>query len=255
MNILALDTSGAQIHLAALQIVSTPQNTSAEVLAVLSYAEPRELSRQIITLIDNTLQQAGWSADEVDALAVGLGPGSWTGLRIGVTTAKTLAQVHGWQLIGVPTFDAMAQAVWRSSDEAADGDAAPLPEHFLLLVTAPCRPGEVYGKIYECHPEYLAVVQTEWIGTPQLIADTMRVEALARDIAAPCVLIGAAAPLVRTMFDDSDETVVVSLPEGAMAVELGIAGAAALANGEVADPLTLQPLYLAPSAAERNLSV
>jgi tRNA A37 threonylcarbamoyladenosine modification protein TsaB len=121
-------------------------------------------------------------------------------------------------------------------------------------VTAPCRPGEVYGKIYECHPEYLAVVQTEWIGTPQLMADAAGAEAIARDLNAPLVLAGESSHIIGRVLDERRESyLTVPLAMEAVVIEIGIAGAGALQNGETADPLELQPLYLAPSAAERNL--
>ncbi|MBV9866854.1 MAG: tRNA (adenosine(37)-N6)-threonylcarbamoyltransferase complex dimerization subunit type 1 TsaB [Abitibacteriaceae bacterium] len=265
MNILALETSGIAIGVAALRCDA---DGAIEPLAVLGLEESRQLSRQIIAALEATLQHAGWTLDEVDALAVGLGPGSWTSLRIGLTTCKTLAQVRGWQLAGVPTFDAMAQAVWRQAgreqdnseataieaDGAETQDGTGLPEHFLLLATAPSRPGEVYGKIYECQEDYLSLVQSEWLGSPELMADTLQTEALARDTDSPLVLVGLGAAAISEILAARNEMhFEVSLAVEHIVVEVAIAGASALMSGEAADPLELQPLYLAPSAAERNL--
>ncbi|HEX8834616.1 MAG TPA: tRNA (adenosine(37)-N6)-threonylcarbamoyltransferase complex dimerization subunit type 1 TsaB, partial [Abditibacteriaceae bacterium] len=159
MKILALETSGAQIGLAALQ---TEPGALAHPVAVLASAEPRQISRQLISGIDATLGRAAWTLDDVDALAIGLGPGSWTSLRIALSTAKTLAQARGWRFAGVPTFDAMAAAVWRSALQARMSQntmGTELPDRFLMLASAPSRAGEVYAKLYECTPEYLVVVQ------------------------------------------------------------------------------------------------
>lgn len=264
MNILALETSGMALGVAALRCDA---DGAIEPLAVLGLEESRQLSRQIMTAIEATLQHAGWTLDEVDGLAVGLGPGSWTSLRIGLTTCKTLAQVRGWPLAGVPTFDAMAQAVWRQAGQAleataaiddepkgeADGGAG-LPEHFLLLATAPSRPGEVYGKIYECQEDYLSLVQAEWIGSPEMMADTLQTEAMAREVDSPLVLVGPGAASVSQILGERNEMhYEVSVVVEHIVVEVAIAGANALMSGEAADPLQLAPLYLAPSAAERNL--
>lgn len=276
MNILAVDTSGTAIGVAALHY---DESGGVEPLAVLGLPEARQLSRHLIAAIDAVLESAGWDLDDVDGLAVGLGPGSWTGLRIGLTTCKTLAQARNWPLAGVPTFDAMAQGIARqvahlagedetqdevepnepglddSDDEAAeDLTPAGFPEQFLLLATAPCRPGEIYGKIYECEAEYLTSVQPEWIGSPQLMSDTLETEALARGVAGPLVLVGPGAAEVSELLEQRQQThFVVSLAIENLVVEVALAGVIALMSGQAADPLQLQPLYLAPSAAERNL--
>lgn len=256
MNILALDSSGKEVGIAALECDT---GSSVRLAAVLGLEEARQLSRQIMGGMDAAVQRAGWKLDDLDALAVGLGPGSWTGLRIGLSTCKTLAQVRGWLLVGVPSFDAVAQSVWRrawqaEADAPATPDAVRLPEHFMLLTAAPCRPGEVYGKIFECHREYLALVQPEWIGSAQAMLDTLETEALARGLDAPLVLAGPGAAAITALLEERHQPYfAVSTPIENLVVEIGLAGAAALMSGESAAPLELQPLYLAPSAAERNL--
>jgi tRNA threonylcarbamoyladenosine biosynthesis protein TsaB len=243
MKILAWDTSGRAAAFAALQL----EAGAAQVRGLAQLGDTRELSRHIIARLESTLDAAGWTLDDVDALAVGLGPGSWTGLRIGVTTAKTLAQTRGVPLAGVPLFDAMAQSVWRRWETEYS-----LPAHGLLLTAAPCRPGELYAKLFECHPQYLAVAQAEWIGTPEMLAGALAAEALARDLDTTAVVAGAASPLHLSWPAQSEILLPdVALPE--IVTEIGLAGAARLEEGATDDPLALQPLYLAPSAAERNL--
>jgi tRNA threonylcarbamoyladenosine biosynthesis protein TsaB len=256
MNILAIESSGAGAAVAALE---GGAETPAQPVAVVTLSESRRLSRRIIACVDDALRQASWTLDDVDALVIGLGPGSWTSLRIALTTGKTLAQARGWNLIGVPTFDAMAQAVWHFLEQSAiedeDGSEAEaeLPEHYMLLTTARCRPGEIYGKIYECHPDYVALVQPEWVGAPEAMADAAAVEALARSVDAPLVLAGDAAAAVSDVLAERQEThVMLSVPIEVLIVELGRAGGAALEEGRADNPLELQPLYVAPSAAERN---
>jgi len=250
MNILALETGGAAVGIAALVCGAN----SAAPLAARTLAQTRQLSSQIIACIDATLRQAGWTLEDVDAVVVGLGPGSWTGLRIGLTTCKTLAQVRGWALCGVPTFDAMAYGIWHAAQEDDAASTLSLPEHFLILATAPCRADEIYGKIYECHSEYLSIVQSEWIGTAELMAAAAGAEALAREIEAPLVLVGAASPAVEVVLAGQKvPSMTFPMTAEVLAVEIGRHGALLLEDEGAADPLALQPLYLAPSAAERNL--
>lgn len=70
-------------------------------------ARPRHTTR-LMPLIAELLDQAGWRWDEVDRVAVGVGPGSFTGLRIGVATARALAQARGLELVGVSTLEALS---------------------------------------------------------------------------------------------------------------------------------------------------
>lgn len=261
MNVLSLEAATGAA-LCALQIDGEGEAT---VRAIFVLEEARELSQHLIGAVESTLGHAGWALDDVDVLAVGLGPGSWTGLRIALSTWKTLAQTRDIALVGVPSYDAWAQAAWRklheeehreeNAEEDADADQSTLGASRLLLVSGACRPGEVYGKIFESHPEYLMAAQDEWIAAEQQMLDTLWTQALSRHIEAAPLLVGTPLlpPGLAQRMNQSGEasaTMEVSIEEAS--VEVAIAGAIAMAEGEVSDPLILQPLYLAPSAAERN---
>jgi tRNA threonylcarbamoyladenosine biosynthesis protein TsaB len=70
-------------------------------------ARPRHTSR-LMPLIAELLEEAGWGWDRVDRVAVGVGPGTFTGLRIGVATARALAQARGLELVGVSTLESLS---------------------------------------------------------------------------------------------------------------------------------------------------
>ena len=63
----------------------------------------------LIPSIDELLQSTGWKKDDLDLIVVGVGPGSFTGIRIGVVTARTLAQALNLPLVGVSLFDCYAE--------------------------------------------------------------------------------------------------------------------------------------------------
>lgn len=68
-------------------------------------------SRELLPSIDNLLNEAGTPLKELDGIAVSLGPGSFTGLRIGLSTSKALAQVLRIPMVGIPTLDVIVMNV------------------------------------------------------------------------------------------------------------------------------------------------
>src|SRR5205807_8260403 len=73
-------------------------------------ARPRHATR-LLSLVAETLDRAGLPAAQMDRVAVGIGPGTFTGLRIGIATARGLAFAHGIGLVGVGTLRALAAGV------------------------------------------------------------------------------------------------------------------------------------------------
>ena len=103
--------------------------------AVSLFESKRSLSRRLLGEVDGLLTRNSLTLEDMTAFAVGLGPGSFTGVRVGVTTAKTLAQVTGKPLVGVGTLDAYASVLKR------------LNGPFMPIL--PSRRGEVYAALYE----------------------------------------------------------------------------------------------------------
>ena len=129
MTFLAFDTSGEMCVLALAEEDGT-------VKSITVFEGRRTLSRRLMGELDSLLTRSGLTLPDLTAFAVGLGPGSFTGVRVGVTTAKTLAQVMGKPLVGVGTLDAYA-AVWQTM-----GDDGP------LVPVLPSRRGEVYAAVF-----------------------------------------------------------------------------------------------------------
>lgn len=127
MSILALDTSTDYLTLA----VTRGGRTAAR----LHRKAPRSHSTLLMSAIDTVLRKARLKLADLDGIAVGVGPGSFTGLRIGVATVKGLAYVTGVPVAAVPTFDAIA----RNAGKAAG----------TVCVVLDARKGKVYGAFYE----------------------------------------------------------------------------------------------------------
>ena len=231
---------------------------AASLHALATIAEPRALARDLIATIDRVLDAAGWTIADLDLIVTGLGPGSWTSLRVGLTTAKTLAQAHTIPLVGVPSFDALgaaAHGLYREMDISgtlAELNAAPAS---LLLVLAPCRPGEEYGKLFVSHADYLGISQAEWIAPVATHLDAAYSQMMASEVHGPLLIAGDSAALAADFLVARGEKFHrFEVTPDILGLDLAIAGAAKLASGELDDPLTLAPLYLAASNAERNLA-
>lgn len=112
---LAIETSGLFGSVAA-GVVS---RNACELAASTPLPRDARSARTLAPAIHSLLEGLGWSPSDLAAVAVAVGPGSFTGLRVGVTTAKTLAWATGAAAIGVDTLDALALAAEPPADAAS----------------------------------------------------------------------------------------------------------------------------------------
>src|SRR5688572_7644865 len=98
--ILALETGSSLASLALMD--------GLDIVAETAFRHRMVLSRDLMPAIDELLAGAGAAWDDVEAVAVGLGPGSFTGLRIGVVTAKALAWAARRAVLGISSLAALA---------------------------------------------------------------------------------------------------------------------------------------------------
>jgi len=98
---------------------------------------PREHTQRILPLVQQQLSEGGVTLAELDALAFGRGPGSFTGVRIGIGIAQGLALGAGLPMIGVSTLMTMAQGAWRKTGATR------------VLAAIDARMGEVYWAEYQ----------------------------------------------------------------------------------------------------------
>ncbi|HEY4232265.1 MAG TPA: tRNA (adenosine(37)-N6)-threonylcarbamoyltransferase complex dimerization subunit type 1 TsaB [Lacipirellulaceae bacterium] len=119
MRIIAIETSGQAGSVAALEAMGSELRLLRE--ATLSGGS--RTAQSLAPLTRQLLADAGWSAKSIELVAVAVGPGSFTGLRIGVTMAKTFAYVVEAQIIGINTLEVVADqariaagALWAVMD-------------------------------------------------------------------------------------------------------------------------------------------
>ncbi len=99
---LAIETSGRAGSIAL--------GRGGELLGVAPLGEPRRHNLGLMPAVDALCREHGVKPNELDEVYVSLGPGSFTGLRVGITTAKMLALATGARVVGVPTLDTLAEA-------------------------------------------------------------------------------------------------------------------------------------------------
>ncbi len=93
------------------------------VVASVELPKGREHNRALVPKVGALLDEQGWKVAELTGIAVGIGPGSYTGLRIGLMLAKTLAYATGCRLIAVPTFHWLAASVADADEVDVIADA------------------------------------------------------------------------------------------------------------------------------------
>lgn len=101
MRILAVDTSSAQATAACLE--------DGRVLSKVAADSTRRHAETVLPMIDSALEIAGWKLEDADAFAVDIGPGSFTGVRIGVSVMNAFAFALGRNVLGISSLRALAE--------------------------------------------------------------------------------------------------------------------------------------------------
>jgi tRNA threonylcarbamoyladenosine biosynthesis protein TsaB len=189
-------------------------------------------SRRLLGSVRWVLEAAGIDWQDLDAVAVSCGPGSFTGLRIGMAAAKAFAMAASKPLIGVGTLDALALA-------------SPMgPGLVCCLLDA--RKQEVYRAFYRLGEDGLPVqVSPPAVLPPARLLDS---------IAEPVLLVGPGAMVYKELW--AGRKGVTLLPDHLAqpcARHVGLLAAHKLAAGTLLEPALAAPLYVRASEAEINL--
>jgi tRNA threonylcarbamoyladenosine biosynthesis protein TsaB len=201
------------------------------VLAELDLAPERPVSEQILPALDTLLGLAGVSLPQIEAFAISIGPGSFTGLRVGLATLKGLAFGVDAPVAAVPTLAALAAG------------AAPAPGPVAALLDA--RRGEVYAAVF---PEAGAL-------EPTLLPEGVyEARALTEKLPAGCMVVGEGALLHREALTAPGGAPRLALADRrhafARAADVARLGARLLSAGQIARAEDVVPRYLRRAEAE-----
>src|SRR5271155_5412788 len=179
--------------------------------------------------VDEILGAAGLTLGEVGAIAVGTGPGSFTGLRIGLSYAKGIAMASGCALVGIPGFDAMALAALER-DQTDPGR--------LICVVVDARKGEVYAALYRVVADGLEKLSEELV---------IALEHLASRITEDVMFVGDGRAKDAAALVESRGHGVAVFDTGRLdlrGVCVAALGGARFARGETDRAASLEPLYI-----------
>lgn len=186
-------------------------------------------SEQLIPHMDALLKEAGIAKSDITAVACAAGPGSFTGLRIGLATAKTVARLWDVPLIAVDTLEGLA---WNMAGAEA-----------FILPLEDAQRGNVYAALY-------GAFGVMWLEAPARAAPIDEVIRAAAAHGGPIIAVGEGAD----MYADKLTAAGIRLaPPQNRCCRAGSIAAAAWAKwrrGETADPMTLVPNYIRRSEAE-----
>ena len=215
---------------------STPQTSVAigtenEIVARVSVAG-RARQESVTPLLHELLHRSGLTLSQVGGVAVGMGPGLFTGLRVGVETAKTLAQVTGVPIVGITSLDALAYAVRHT------------PRRIAAVIDA--RRSEVYSALYRAVPGGVMRERGYEVHTPDRLAAEL--QAMPDEVMA----VGNGAMLYRHVLEEIGSRIefassMAAHPDAAALVELAVPR---FLREEHDRPFDVVPLYLRRSDAE-----
>jgi tRNA threonylcarbamoyladenosine biosynthesis protein TsaB len=144
-RILALDTTGEQGSIALVQ--------NGQVVEEVAMESPDGFAHVVFGEIQSLLERHGVSIAQIDVFAAAAGPGSFTGVRVGLAAAKGLAEATGKQVAGVSNLQAVASF----------GDSA------VRAAIIDARRGEIYGGVYDgslnAISEEVVMPKTQWLAT------------------------------------------------------------------------------------------
>jgi tRNA threonylcarbamoyladenosine biosynthesis protein TsaB len=186
---------------------------------------------EIVPIIDRLCAGLGWKPKDIEEIYVSAGPGSFTGLRVGITVAKTLAYATGARVVAVPSVEVLAR------------NAPPGWQDLVLVLDA--KRDQIFTASFENRD-----------GTP-VLSEPAHLDSLAAMLSRtprPVHLLGEGIPFHEKFIPKDDPTIHLMPPElwqgrASVVAELG---AELARRREFADPMTLSPIYIRRPEAEEK---
>lgn len=230
MKLLSLDTSSPACTVAIVEADAV----GGTVLSEINIWTPRGHMERLIPQIDSALHDAQVDKTELEGVVVGIGPGSFTGLRIGVSIARTFAQMLNVPIAGVPSFDAMVRRFALFNG--------------IICPVVDAKRGEVYTALYSASKGSIERITEFEPLSPEALA--YRLEDTEQD---RFLFLGDGIGVYREIFESHLGDKAFFLPSDGWwprAADLAFSAAPKLLEGKSDDPFSVVPIYARLSQAE-----
>lgn len=228
MKILAFDSSGLVASVAIL--------TEEQLIAEYTIHYKKTHSQTLLPMLDEVVKMTSLDFDEIDAIAVAAGPGSFTGLRIGSATAKGLGLALRKPLVSVPTLEGLAFNLYGSED--------------IICPMMDARRNQVYTGLYTFSNGKMIVLKEQ---TACPVEDIIR-EACAQG--RKVIFLGDGVPVYRSVIEEKMQGPYILAPAHVSRQRAGAVGMRAfdyIRAGKTESAAEHAPVYLRKSQAEREL--
>lgn len=227
MKILAIDSSGitATVALVSDGIMTAEYTTNFK----------KTHSQTLLPMIDEIVKMTGTELSELDAIAVAAGPGSFTGLRIGSSTAKGLGLVLKKPIIPVPTVEGLAYNFFGSDK--------------IICPIMDARRNQVYTGLYTFEQEELRVLSDQKAVSIEEIIEEVN------SLQKPVIFLGDGVPVFREKIKELAKVKVLFAPAHMCmqrAAAVAVRGEALYKEGKMETAAEHKPVYLRKSQAERE---
>ena len=220
---LAIETSG--------RIGSVALVESGRVVVEDEFPHGLQHAAEIIPRIDRLCREKGWKPADLRELYVSAGPGSFTGLRIGITLAKALAFATGAKIVAVPTVSVLVRNAPREA------------MHVMIVLDA--KRDQIFtARFVRLHDEWATVEPAHLDDLPSMLARAPR----------PIHLLGEGIPYHQKFIPSDDASVIITPAElwPARASAVAEEGLRLAIEGQFTEPDRLMPIYIRkPEAQEK----
>lgn len=204
---------------------------NATILAEEVFAHGLANAAQMLPIIDRLCRAHQWKAGDIEEVYVSVGPGSFTGLRIGITLAKTLSLATGAKIVAVPSVRVLAE------------NAPPDARHVILVLDA--KRGQIFTARFER-------VDGEW--TERIAARLDTLSGMLTGAPRPVHLVGEGIPYHQGAIPSAATDVIVT-PEASWRPRASVVarlGSDLAREGRYVDAMTLTPIYIRRPEAEEK---
>lgn len=228
MKLLAIDSSGMVASVAVL--------SEDKLIGEYTINNKKTHSQTLLPMIDEMMKMIGMEIDEMDAIAIAAGPGSFTGLRIGSATAKGLAFALNKPIISVPTLEAMAYNLFGTSQ--------------LLCPIMDARNKQVFTGMYRYEGDKLVQVMEQTVMAVEDLCSKIN------EMNVETIFLGDGVDVYRDMLQEKISTSIRFAPahlKNQRASAVAMCGFRLYQEGKVDTADSHVPEYLRLSQAEREM--